>query len=137
MGLIEAMLWGAFGGFAMEAVEYITAIRRHRRLPWRRVKDTDPGPLAHAIAAGLRVAVGAGLACAAVRSADGGLAPWYALAIGAGAPQVLEKLTTLIPLVMRTAVQQSLTDPAATNERVQQPAQPEQGDPVPSEPEPR
>ena len=34
MKWLVGLLWGAFGGFAMEALDYIVAVRRWRRLPW-------------------------------------------------------------------------------------------------------
>lgn len=58
MEWLKPTLWGAFGGLAIEALDYITAVRKHRRLPWQREKDTDPGPLAYGIATVLRITIG-------------------------------------------------------------------------------
>ncbi|MFB7198309.1 hypothetical protein ACFC1L_42240 [Streptomyces sp. NPDC056210] len=33
MQLWEGVAWGAFGGFAMEALDFIIAVRRWHRLP--------------------------------------------------------------------------------------------------------
>ncbi|TVZ78035.1 hypothetical protein [Streptomyces sp. BK340] len=107
MHWLGVTLWGAFGGCAMEALDYVTSVRRYRRLPWYRVKPTDPGPLAYGIASVLRIALGAGVACAVATAPQSPVAAWYAMGLGAAAPVVLEKLTLIIPLVLRTAVNDS------------------------------
>ena len=94
MEWLKPTLWGAFGSLAIEALDYITAVRKHRRLPWQREKDTDPSPLAYGTATVLRITIGAGLACAAACTAP--ISPWWALGLGAAAPTLLEKLPTLI-----------------------------------------
>ena len=114
---LEAAAWGAFGGFAMEALDYITAVRRHHRVPWQKILPGDPGPTAHAIATVLRLIVGAGVAAAAARTTPS-VSPWLAFGLGAAAPVVLEKLTTLIPLVLRSASQQALAAPNGTAQPV-------------------
>ncbi|MEV4502617.1 hypothetical protein [Streptomyces klenkii] len=95
-------LWGLFGGFAIEALDLITAVRRHQRWPWLDKRGRPrPGPLAYSVAAGLRLVVGAGVACAAATSVHDRVTPWLAMGLGAAAPVVLEKLTALIPLLLR------------------------------------
>jgi hypothetical protein len=99
---VEPTLWGLFGGFAIEALDVITAVRRHRRWPWLdERRRPEPGPLAYGIATVLRLVVGAGVACAAAASVRYGIRPWLAMGLGAAAPVVLEKLTALIPLMLR------------------------------------
>ncbi|MDX3855910.1 hypothetical protein [Streptomyces sp. AK02-01A] len=94
MEWLKPTLWGAFGGLAIEALDYITAVRKHRRLPWHQEKVTDPGPLAYGITTVLRITIGAGLACAAACTAP--ISPWWAFGLGAAAPALLEKLPALI-----------------------------------------
>jgi hypothetical protein len=107
MGWFEAAAWGTFGGFAMEALDFITAVRRHRRVPWRKLIPEDPGPAIHAVTSVLRLTVGAGVAAAASRTSPS-VSAWLALGLGAAAPVILEKLTALIPLVARSAAEQAL-----------------------------
>jgi hypothetical protein len=110
-------MWGLFGGFAMEALDFITAVRRHQRWPWIDAEGRSrPGPLAYAIAVVLRLAVGAGVACAGAMSVPHLNAPWLAMGLGAAAPVVLEKLTSLIPLVLKGGLD-------ALMAQAQQPAQ--------------
>ncbi|MFJ4833628.1 hypothetical protein ACIP79_27515 [Streptomyces sp. NPDC088747] len=87
MDLWEGMVWGAFGRFAMEALDYIIAVRRWHRLPWRvgastltpdrtvapsrhgfqpPVELAAPGLLAYSIAGTLRIAVGGGMSATVV-----------------------------------------------------------------------
>ncbi|WP_327401322.1 hypothetical protein OG194_14820 [Streptomyces sp. NBC_01288] len=117
----EGMAWGAFGGFAMEALDYITAVRRWRRLPWSVGASTltpdrmvapnhhghqppielaAPGLLAYTIAGTLRIAIGAGLSATVVSTSPQTASAWIAVLTGATAPLVLEKVTVLVPLVI-------------------------------------
>ncbi|MBC2877240.1 MULTISPECIES: hypothetical protein [Streptomyces] len=120
MRWLEGALWGAFGGFAMEALDYIIAVRRWRRLPWNvdasSLRDDRqplpapddrpggglpaPGFLAYAIAGLLRAAVGCGVAAAVTRTSPMAMSAWLAVMIGATAPMVLEKITMFVPLVV-------------------------------------
>ncbi|MFE4637980.1 hypothetical protein ACFRJ1_32060 [Streptomyces sp. NPDC056773] len=117
MGWLEGVLWGAFGGFAMEAMDYIVAVRRWRKLPWdvgasslaeaapaprqQNSETTAPGILAYLIAAILRVLVGGGVAAAFTLTDPGAMSAWLAVLVGATAPYVLEKVTLFVPLVAR------------------------------------
>jgi len=92
----EGALWGAVGGFAVEAVDYMIAVRRWRKLPWKvgapslndpkaapapedaAGDDDSPGVLAYLIAAGLRVAVGFVGAAAITASVGEAMTPWLA-----------------------------------------------------------
>lgn len=98
-----AMAWGLFGGFAMEALDFIAAVRRHFRWPWTDDRgQANPGPIAYGIAVALRLAVSAGVATAAAASLKGhSLTAWMATTVGAMAPTAMEKVTTLIPLTIR------------------------------------
>ncbi|MFJ1562412.1 hypothetical protein [Streptomyces mirabilis] len=120
MVLWEGALWGAFGGFAMEALDYIIAVRRWRKLPWlvgastltpdRRASPDSrghhmpeeqpaPGLLAYTIAGVLRVALGGGTAAAVAHTAPS-VTAWAAVVTGAAAPMALEKITLLVPLLI-------------------------------------
>jgi hypothetical protein len=76
---VEYAVWGLFGGFAVEGLEFAGAIRRTGTWPWR--QPGEPGPLPLAVSVVIRLAIGSGLAAAA------GLAgqvngPFGALAVG-------------------------------------------------------
>jgi hypothetical protein len=91
----EYVLWGAFGGLAVEAIEFYGAIRRLKDLPWK-TKGESP-PLALAVSVVIRVGVGLGLTLAA------GLAglvsgPIGAIAIGVAAPLLIEQMAKQVPL---------------------------------------
>lgn len=123
MGWQEALYWGAFGGFAMEALDFVRAVRWHRTLPWkvesssigpgptsqtprREIRPGEenlpaPGVAAYGVAALLRVVVGGGVAAAVAASPPHGVTPWIAMIVGAGALTVLEKITSLVPLVVQ------------------------------------
>ncbi|MFE1914603.1 hypothetical protein [Streptomyces anandii] len=99
----------------MDALDFITAVRRHRRLPWTRVRSSDPGPLAHAVAVVLRLFVGAVVA-GAVGHDRPAVTAWLALGVGAAAPVALEKLTVLIPLALRGTAQHVLSSVLAADD---------------------
>ncbi|MGK5639895.1 hypothetical protein ACSNOK_16505 [Streptomyces sp. URMC 126] len=119
MQWLEGALWGAFGGFAMEALDYIIAVRRWRELPWKvgansLVNDRQPAParsapqgkeppapglLAYTIAGVLRAVVGCGVAAAITRTSPEAVSAWLVVLVGATAPVVLEKVTMFVPLV--------------------------------------
>src|SRR4051812_28511004 len=112
MGWLEGALWGAFGGFAMEALDYIIAVRRWRKLPWKVGASSlgsshrpsnataepsadelpEPGFLAYTIAGILRVAVGCGVAAAITSTSPAVMTAWLSVLVGATAPIVLEKV---------------------------------------------
>ncbi|WP_043668290.1 hypothetical protein [Streptomyces xylophagus] len=123
MDWVHGALWGAFGGFAIEAVDYMIAVRRWRKLPWKvgapslndpkatpapqggaggatqAGDDPVPGMVAYLIAGGLRVAVGLGGAAALTASSGDAMTPWLAMIAGAGVPYVLEKVTLFVPFL--------------------------------------
>lgn len=99
-----AALWGLFGGFAVESLEFWKAVRRHQHWPWESPGDgPNLGPLAYVIATALRLGVGAGVAVAAHTSQQNSSA-WVAMLVGAGAPLLLEKAAALIPLAVQVGV---------------------------------
>lgn len=104
----------------MEALDYIIAVRRWRKLPWlvgastltpdrraspdsrgRHVPEEQPAPglLAYTIAGVLRVVLGGGTAAAVAHTAPSATA-WVAVVAGAAAPMVLERITLLVPLLI-------------------------------------
>ncbi|MFI1168544.1 hypothetical protein ACH4UM_34455 [Streptomyces sp. NPDC020801] len=104
MTLVGAALWGLFGGFAVESLEFWTAVRRHQRWPWENPGDGPTlGLLAYILATTLRLGVGAGVAVAA-RTSEQSATAWVAMIVGAGTPLLLEKATALIPLVLQVGV---------------------------------
>ncbi|MFJ3229164.1 hypothetical protein ACIPJS_38245 [Streptomyces sp. NPDC086783] len=121
MELWEGMVWGAFGGFAMESLDFIIAVRRWRRLPWcvgARTLSPDrgaapdrrqhqppqelavPGVLAYGLAGVLRVTMGCGLSATVVSTSPQAASAWVAVLTGAAAPLILEKITALMPLLV-------------------------------------
>jgi hypothetical protein len=82
-------LWGVFGGFAVEALEFVAAIRRTGGWPWR--QSGEPGALPLLVSVILRLSVSAGLAAALAASHQlSGV--FAAVAVGAGAPLIIEQL---------------------------------------------
>lgn len=151
MGWVEAAVWGALGGFALASSDYIKAVRRHKRMPWAitesagRGQDTaarntlttrpDEGQQEPAVPAGrwaygisilLQLGLGAVLAAAAARTISD-LSAWIALTLGAAGPTVLDKLSALVPLVLRQLANVPDGLPGATGPPAQQTGQaPEQ-----------
>ncbi|MBA2949591.1 hypothetical protein [Streptomyces himalayensis] len=122
MEWLTAACWGAFGGFAMEALDFIRAVRWHRKWPWLiESASLDLGqPQAHRhvrpgeenlpatgfgayLASGVfRIVVSGGLAGAIAASAPPGtVTPWVSLISGVGSLAILERLLTLVPLLVR------------------------------------
>ncbi|MDX2407348.1 hypothetical protein NJO91_30010 [Streptomyces microflavus] len=120
MNWLHAAYWGAFGGFAMEALDYCRAIKWHRQQPWRVASASigagptaprvdirpgeenlpAPGFWPYLLGAVFRIVVGGGVA-GAVSASTPGISPWVALITGAGALPVLERVTSFIPLLVR------------------------------------
>lgn len=83
-------LWGAFGGLAVEAIQFYGAIHRLNDWPWR--TKGEPPPLVLAVSVVIRVGVGLGLACAA--GLTGQISgPIGAIAVGVAAPFLVEQMT--------------------------------------------
>jgi hypothetical protein len=93
-------MWGFFGAFAVDGLEFAGAIRRVGDWPWR--WPGEPGPLPLAVSVVIRLLVGAGLA-AAGGTTDQVTGPFGALAMGVTAPLLIEQLARQIPLITATA----------------------------------
>jgi hypothetical protein len=96
-GVMEAWqyaIWGLFGGFAVEGLEFSGAIRRIGGWPWQR--PNEPGPLPLIVSVLIRLAIGSGLALAAGSSGQVS-GPFGALAVGVAAPLLVEQLARQIP----------------------------------------
>jgi hypothetical protein len=90
----DAALWGILGAFAVEGMEFVRAIRRVGGWPWR--WPGEPGPAPFVVSVMIRMGVGAILAAAAgtTNQVSG---PFGALAIGVGAPLLIEQLSGVSP----------------------------------------
>src|SRR4051794_23075595 len=90
----EFVLWGAFGGLAVELLEFQGAIRRGGTWPWNLEDEPDLGPYLASIV--IRIIVSAGIAWAL--GASGQVSgPWGAMAAGVAAPLTLEQLDRQLP----------------------------------------
>ena len=107
MTWIAAALWGLFGGFAVEGLELYTAVRRYRIWPWQvkgiANRPREPGWPAYVVAEVLRLAIGSGLAWAALANHQI-TGPFGAIAVGAAAPYIIGELTKGIPLTEKAGV---------------------------------
>lgn len=87
-------MWGAFGGLAVEALQFYSVLRRTGGWPWKTVGELDPGPLVMSVV--IRVGVGLGLAAAA--GDTGQIAgPLGAIAVGVAAPLLIEQMAQQLP----------------------------------------
>jgi hypothetical protein len=96
MNGLYAFGWGAFGGFALEALDFWRFSRTGRSIRWdMSLLDT----VVVSVGVIFRVAVGGGLALAASQSGQvsGSMG---ALGIGVAAPLVLERLSKDVPVVL-------------------------------------
>ncbi|MFB7421189.1 hypothetical protein ACFC1L_42245 [Streptomyces sp. NPDC056210] len=64
------------------------------------MKLPAPGPLAYSVAGTLRILVGGGLSATVVSTSPQTASAWIAVLTGATAPLILEKVTTLVPLLV-------------------------------------
>jgi hypothetical protein len=96
-------LWGAFGGVAVEAIQFYGAIRRTGDWPWRTKGEPRPGPLAASVV--IRVGVGFGLALAAVLTGQVS-GPLGAIAVGVAAPLLIQQMAKQVPVDARPSVEQ-------------------------------
>jgi len=82
-------LWGLFGGFAIEGLDFATAIRRVGDWPWRDPAEPAPAPLVVSVL--IHTGIGGGLAAAAgVQGQVTG--PVGAIAIGVAAPLLIAQM---------------------------------------------
>jgi hypothetical protein len=119
-------LWGLFGGFAVEGLEFRGAIHRVGGWPWRR--PGEPGPLAMLVSVLIRLLVGAGLAIAAGTTGQVS-GPFGAIGVGVAAPLLIEQLARQVRLTTLTETNGgqpavASAQPAAVSER---PPDPEAG----------
>lgn len=99
----EAAAWGAAGGFVVEALFYMAALRAGPGLPWSR--EGEPGVWPSLLAFALRIAVGTVVAAAA--GASGHLTtPLFALYIGAATPTFLPTILKNIGALAAPSVNQ-------------------------------
>jgi hypothetical protein len=94
MTVWEYVMWGFFGGFAVEGLEFAGAIRRVGDWPWRQPGEPKPLPLVVSVL--IRLAVGAGLAAAAGSTGQVS-GPFGAVAVGVAAPLMIEQLARQLP----------------------------------------
>lgn len=95
MSSLAAFLWGLFGGFAVESLDFSKLVRNNQR-PWRPVDRYDIPFLAASVV--FRLLLGAFLAVAARQSDQIG-GPMGAIAIGVAAPLFLEQLARQVTIV--------------------------------------
>ena len=97
MTLIEAAVWGLFGGFAVEGLDLYGAVRRHGCWPWRVRGPREVGAAGYFVTELFRLVIGGGLACALAESSQVTTAVG-AVAVGIAPPLIVERLTRAIPL---------------------------------------
>jgi hypothetical protein len=102
-------LWGLFGGFAVDGLEFVGAIRRVGGWPWR--LPGEPGPLPFTVSVLIRLVIGAGLAAAAGSTGQVG-GPFGAVAVGVAAPLLIEQFARQVPL---TAIRPTGSVPGITS----------------------
>ncbi|MER6515104.1 hypothetical protein ABT158_50470 [Nonomuraea sp. NPDC001636] len=114
-------LWGLGGGLAIEALDFIKAVRRvGHGWPWRYPYGPGGGPyLVSVLGRAAASAVVAGAAGASVN----GMTPLIAVGLGAAAPLILEKLSQQIPVQAGLPIADGVTRPAQTAEPATAPAE--------------
>ena len=85
----EALIWGLFGGFSVEALELTGAVRRTGTWPWK--SSSEPGALAFGVVVLVRLVISSGLTVAAAESQQIGSAI-AAVTTGLAAPLLMEQL---------------------------------------------
>ena len=85
----EAALWGGFGGLAVELVQFLGAIHRHRKWPWQVAGEVPADILL--VSALVRVLLGCGLAAAANQTGQF-TGPLGAVVVGVAAPLLVEQM---------------------------------------------
>ncbi|MER7514000.1 hypothetical protein [Streptomyces lavendulae] len=121
MDWLIAAVVGMAGGASMEAVDIIRAVRWHRQMPWNVQSDTidppqrradvrpgeeqlpAPGWKAYVFAGVLRLFVSGALTGAVAAAYPQSTNPLVALLIGLGALSAVEKVATLVPLMVKHA----------------------------------
>jgi hypothetical protein len=82
-------MWGLFGGFCVEGLEFVGAVSRTGDWPWR--QRGEPGALQLMVSVLIRLAISAGLAAAA-GSTHQVSGPFGAVGVGVAAPLLIEQL---------------------------------------------
>ncbi len=118
---VEYALWGLFGGFAVEGLEFSRVIRRWGTWPWRLPGEPGLGPLAASVV--IRLGIGAGLAAGA-GSAHQVAGPFGAVAVGVAAPLVVEQLARTVP----TALSRDAVGSGPARPELEPPSGPSVGD---------
>lgn len=123
MGVLGFALWGAFGGFAIEVVEILGAIKRLKRMPWKVPGELSLGGLITTVV--IRLGLGTGLAMALATSGQisGALG---AVASGVAAPFLLEQMAKQLP--SKTEAHLPELEPADATKK----AEPGKADPKPA-----
>ncbi|NNN32177.1 hypothetical protein HLK59_17775 [Streptomyces sp. S3(2020)] len=121
MDWFMAAVVGAAGGAAMEAVDVIKAIKWHRQMPWNVQSDTveppqrradvrpgeehlpAPGWKAYCVAGVLRLLVSGALTGAVGATYPQSTNPLVAFLIGLGGLSAVQQVTTLVPLMVKSA----------------------------------
>ncbi|TRO62572.1 hypothetical protein [Streptomyces sp. IB201691-2A2] len=121
MDWFMAAVLGAAGGAAMEAVDVIKSIRWHRQMPWNVQSDTidppqrrsdvrpgeellpAPGWKAYCVAGVLRLLVSGALTGVVAATYPQSMNPLVAFLIGLGALSAVQQITTLVPLMVKSA----------------------------------
>jgi hypothetical protein len=109
----QALLWGVFGGLALDAVDFY---QLSRSAAWRRnleLASRDYLLLGGGVV--VRVLIGGGVAVAAVES-NQVAGPVGAVAMGAGAPLILQQLAKVV--AVEVASGQTRLDPSGQQTRV-------------------
>jgi hypothetical protein len=89
------VVWGVFGGFAVEGMEFSKAVRATGDWPWH--KKGEPGAFPMAISVFIRLAVSGGLSLA-LGQGHQIVGVFGALTAGVAAPLILEQLSARVPL---------------------------------------
>lgn len=94
MTWVLAAAVGCFGGFAVEGLQFVAAVRRCKGWPWRRRGEPPFGPFITSVI--IRLGVSGGVAAIAVESGvvNG---TFGAFAAGVAAPLIVEQLARQIP----------------------------------------
>ncbi|WP_331736663.1 hypothetical protein OG426_55110 (plasmid) [Streptomyces canus] len=143
---------GTAGGAIMESVDIVKAIKWHRQMPWNVQSDTidpprrradvrpgeenlpAPGWKAYWFAGVLRLFVSGALTGAAAATYPQSTTPLVALFIGLGALSAVQQVTSLVPLMVKSAARAALggviseaqDQKQALESNGQQPGRPEQ-----------
>jgi hypothetical protein len=99
MTWVHAVLWGLFGSFAVEGLDFWAAIRRQGVWPWQAQAHglRTIGALGYLVAELVRLVIGGGLAGASMLS--GQITTQVgAIAVGIAAPLIVERISRQIPL---------------------------------------